>query len=68
MSRGPERPSTSKGSQRRGVVGTGATSGTAGAWEYWCWDPQMGWWYATSEDGKKKFVRMNQPGFVVNSV
>ena len=39
---------------------------TAGAWENWCWDPQLGWWYATSEDGKKKFVRMNGPGFLVS--
>ena len=24
----------------------------AGAYEYWCWDPQLGWWYST--DGKNK--------------
>ncbi len=30
----------------------------AGAWENWCWDPQWGWWYAESEDGKSKFVRL----------
>ncbi len=39
---------------------------SAGAWEYWCWDPQMGWWYATSEDGNKKFIRTTQPGAVLN--
>ncbi len=24
----------------------------AGGYEYWCWDPQFGWWYST--DGKNK--------------
>ena len=24
----------------------------AGGWEYWCWDPQKGWWYGEREDGK----------------
>ena len=28
----------------------------AGAWEYWCWDPQKGgWWYAKNEDGTKQY-------------
>jgi hypothetical protein len=35
---------------------------SAGAWEWWCWDPQMGWWYATNEDGSNKFVQVNRPG------
>jgi hypothetical protein len=24
---------------------------TAGGWEYWCWNPQKGWWYGEREDG-----------------
>jgi hypothetical protein len=24
----------------------------SGGWEYWCWDPKKGWWYAEREDGK----------------
>jgi hypothetical protein len=40
----------------------------AGAWEYWCWDPQLGgWWYAISEDGKKKLIHTTQPGAVLNT-
>jgi hypothetical protein len=35
---------------------------SAGAWEWWCWDPQLGWWYATNEDGSKKYVRVSGPG------
>ncbi len=35
---------------------------SAGGWGWWCWDPQMGWWYATNEDGSKKFARINRPG------
>jgi len=22
----------------------------SGGWEYWCWNPTLGWWYST--DGK----------------
>jgi hypothetical protein len=32
----------------------------AGSWEYWCWDPQLGWWYAESEDGKTKSITYNR--------
>ena len=32
----------------------------AGSWEYWCWDPQLGWWYAESEDGKRKSITYNR--------
>ncbi len=39
---------------------------TAGAWEWWCWDPEMGWWYASNEDGSKQFVRMNKPGSFIS--
>ena len=28
----------------------------AGEWEYWCWDPQRGWWYGESEDGKSTIM------------
>ncbi len=28
----------------------------AGGWEYWCWDPQWGWWYGESEDGKSRSI------------
>jgi hypothetical protein len=24
----------------------------SGGWEYWCWNPTLGWWYST--DGKSK--------------
>ena len=41
---------------------------SAGAWEWWCWDPQMGWWYATNEDGSKQFARINKPGsFIIQT-
>jgi hypothetical protein len=39
---------------------------TAGAWEWWCWDPQMGWWYATDETGTKQFGRISGPGTFIN--
>jgi hypothetical protein len=39
---------------------------TAGAWEWWCWDPVMGWWYGTDESGTKQFSRTNQPGSFIN--
>lgn len=28
----------------------------AGSWEWWCWNPDLGWWYGESEDGKKKIL------------
>lgn len=30
----------------------------SGSWEYWCWHPQLGWWYSESEDGKRKSVSL----------
>jgi hypothetical protein len=40
----------------------------AGEWENWCWDPQKGgWWYATSEDGKKQSIQNSQPGVVIST-
>ena len=39
---------------------------TAGAWEWWCWDPEVGWWYGSNEDGSKQFVRMNRPGSFIS--
>jgi hypothetical protein len=30
----------------------------AGGWEYWCWDPRWGWWYAESEDGKSRSITL----------
>ena len=30
----------------------------AGGWEYWCWDPQWGWWYGESEDGKQRSITL----------
>ncbi len=29
-----------------------------GGWEYWCWDPQLGWYYAESEDGTSKRISL----------
>jgi hypothetical protein len=29
-----------------------------GGWEYWCWHPQLGWWYAQSESGMTKIVTL----------
>ena len=31
---------------------------SSGAWEYWCWHPQLGWWYSESEHGKRKSVSL----------
>jgi hypothetical protein len=28
----------------------------SGGWEYWCWDPQKGWWYGEREDGKAQHI------------
>src|SRR5215211_4430391 len=33
-----------------------------GDWEWWCWDPQTGRWYATNEDGSKTYVEVNKAG------
>jgi hypothetical protein len=27
-----------------------------GGWEWWCWSPQLGWWYGESADGKSKII------------
>jgi hypothetical protein len=39
---------------------------SAGAWEWWCWDPEMGWWYGTNESGSKQFAHTNRPGSFIN--
>jgi hypothetical protein len=39
---------------------------SAGAWEWWCWDPEMGWWYGSNEDGSKQYIRMNRPGSFIS--
>ena len=39
---------------------------SAGAWEWWCWDPEMGWWYGSNEDGSKQYIRMNKPGSFIS--
>jgi hypothetical protein len=30
----------------------------AGGWEYWCWHPQLGWWYSQSESGNTRSVTL----------
>ena len=27
-----------------------------GGWEWWCWSPELGWWYGESENGNKKVI------------
>jgi len=34
---------------------------SAGGWEWWCYDPQIGS-YGTNEDGSGKYFRTNRPG------
>ncbi len=34
----------------------------AGGWEWWCYDPQTGRWYATNEDGSERYVELNRAG------
>ncbi len=29
----------------------------SGGWEYWCWNPTLGWWYST--DGKAKTTNVS---------
>ncbi len=31
---------------------------SSGGWEYWCWDPQKGWWFGQREDGKAQRITM----------
>jgi hypothetical protein len=31
---------------------------SVGGWEYWCWDPRLGWYYAESEDGTSKRISL----------
>ncbi len=31
---------------------------SSGGWEYWCWDPQKGWWYGEREDGKAQRITL----------
>ena len=32
----------------------------SGGWEYWCWNPTLGWWYST--DGKVKTTNVSVQG------
>jgi hypothetical protein len=32
----------------------------SGGWEYWCWNPTLGWWYST--DGKAKTTNVTVQG------
>ena len=32
----------------------------SGGWEYWCWNPTLGWWYST--DGKAKTTSVTVQG------
>jgi len=34
---------------------------SAGGWEWWCYDPQIGL-YGANEDGSGKYFRTNRPG------
>ncbi len=29
---------------------------TNGGWEWWCWSPELGWWYGENEAGNKKVI------------
>jgi hypothetical protein len=29
----------------------------SGGWEYWCWNPTLGWWYST--DGRTKSTNIS---------
>ena len=42
---------------------------SAGSWEWWCWSPELGWWYGESADGKKKIFSptVTSPGTVFMS-
>jgi hypothetical protein len=35
---------------------------SAGGWEWWCYDPQMGWYYGENQEGNGKYFRTNRPG------
>ena|SRR5215217_1072492 len=35
---------------------------SAGGWEWWCYDPQLGWYYGTNEDGSGKYQRVGGRG------
>ena len=35
---------------------------SAGGWEWWCYDPQMGWYYGENQEGNGKVLRTNRPG------
>ncbi len=34
------------------------TFSSLGGWEYWCWDPRLGWYYAESEDGTSRKITL----------
>ena len=35
---------------------------SAGGWEWWCYDPQLGWYYGENQEGNGKVLRTNRPG------
>jgi hypothetical protein len=35
---------------------------SAGGWEWWCYDPKLGWYYGENEDGSGKVLRAKGPG------
>ncbi len=35
---------------------------SAGGWEWWCYDPQMGWYYGENQDGSGKYQRVGGRG------
>ena len=35
---------------------------SAGGWEWWCYDPNLGWYYGENQEGNGKVLRTNRPG------
>src|SRR5215213_3164145 len=35
---------------------------SAVGWEWWCYDPNLGWYYGTNEDGSGKYQRVGGRG------
>jgi len=35
---------------------------SAGGWEWWCYDPQLGWYYGENESGSGEVLRITGPG------
>ena len=34
----------------------------SGGWEWWCWDPELGWWYGQNESGSKQVIAPKTSG------